>query len=303
MSLGIFLGVTAALFNSLGYLFSATFLRNTNSPLKLLFFTQFWMLLMSLPFTLWLFPFGGFSRSGEYFLTLAAWVVVFAIGQGSFFASLRNFEASKLSSWLGLKIIVLTIIFMLARHTLPNWGQVVAVLISAAAAMLINWSGAGQLSPRGIFFLVLTLVFYSLADITENHMVHCLMDSGFSTSRSSVITTVAAYTTLGVISLPGLWWLKATKSQLYGSFPTAAFWLVSQVMLIFCFALVLPVFGNVLLACRGAFSVGLGALFAWLGWRNFDADITKRQWIRRGIAAGLMIAAIALYSWASQVAR
>lgn len=303
MGLGIFLGVTAALFNSLGYLFSATFLRNTNSPLKLLFFTQSWMLLMSLPFTLWLFPFGGFTNSGEYFLTLAAWVVVFAIGQGSFFASLRNFEASKLSSWLGLKIIVLTVIFMVFRHTLPNWGQILAVLISAAAAMLINWSGAGKLSVRGILFLALTLIFYSLADITENHMVHCLVDSGFSVARSAVITTVAAYTTLGIFSLPGLFLLKATKPQLAASLPTAAFWLVSQVMLIFCFALVMPVFGNVLLACRGAFSVGLGALFALLGWRNLDADITKRQWIRRAVAAGLMIVAIALYSWSEQIGK
>ena len=66
-----------------------------------------------------------------------------------------------------------------------------------------------------------------------------------------------------------------------------------------CFALVAPVFGNVILASRGIFSVLLGALLAVIGIRGVDANISKKQWIRRAIAALLMVLAIGIYSFST----
>ncbi|MBR2363676.1 MAG: hypothetical protein IKA79_00605, partial [Lentisphaeria bacterium] len=73
-----------------------------------------------------------------------------------------------------------------------------------------------------------------------------------------------------------------------------------QVFLMGCFALVLPVFGNVILASRGLFSVVLGAMLSFVGLQKLDAVISRKQWILRAIAAILMIGAIAVYSVSSQ---
>lgn len=62
----------------------------------------------------------------------------------------------------------------------------------------------------------------------------------------------------------------------------AVLWIASQVMLMACFALLLPVFANVILATRGIFSVLLGVLLPAFGLSKFDSRISRAQWIKRG---------------------
>jgi hypothetical protein len=299
MITGIFCGLTAAFLNSVGYLFSAFFLKKCNSPVRLLIYAQIWMMILSLPVLFFLYPAGGVARPARLFWTLAAWIVVFFVGQGSFFTALKFFEASRLSSLLGLKIIVLTVIYSAVNRVFPNLWQYVAVLMAAVAAVTINWSGGGSMRTRGWIFVFITLICYSLADMTETVMVLCFVDSGLGTVRSAFTSTALSYTALGFISLPGLVIFKPDR-HFPLSAPYALIWLLSQAALLSCFALVLPVFGNVILASRGMFSVLLGALASAVGLAGIEARISRVQWIRRGFAALLMVLAIAVYSFASR---
>ena len=300
MITGIFCGLTAAFLNSVGYLFSAFFLRKCNSPVRLLIYAQIWMMLLSLPVISLLYPAGGVVRPARLFWTLAVWIIVFFVGQGAFFTALKFFEASRLSSLLGLKIIVLTVIYTVVNRVFPNFWQYVAVLMAAVAAVTINWSGGGGMKTKGWIFVFITLICYSLADMTETVMVLCFVDSGLGTVRSAFTATSLSYTALGLASLPGLLIFKPDRKFFPLSAPYALIWLLSQAALLSCFALVLPVFGNVILASRGMFSVILGALAAAVGLKGIEARISRAQWIRRGFAALLMVLAIAVYSFASR---
>ena len=297
MITGILCGLTAAMLNSVGYLFSAMYLKRCNAPFKLLFFAQTWMLILSLPFIWPLFPAQGIADLKTLITALIYWVIVFCVGQGSFFLALRHFEASRLSSLLGLKIIVLTVIYMGVHRSIPNGGQWLAVLMAAAAAMMINWSAGGSWKSKGWIFVFTTLICYSLADINETTMVHCMVESGLSNFRAALAATTLSYTALGTLSLPALIFFKPDKT-FHLSLPYALFWLLSQAALLACYGLLLPVFGNVILASRGMFSVLLGAILAYCGIKGVDAQISRAQWIRRAIAALLMILAIGIYSWA-----
>ena len=298
MIFGILAGLTAAFLNSIGYLFSAFFLKKSNSPFKLLVFAQTWMLIFSVPFIWFLLPEKGIADPAKFFTALAYWVIVFCIGQASFFLALRHFEASRLSSLLGLKIIVLTVIYMFVNRSIPNAGQWLAVFMAAAAAMLINYSAGGSWKSRGWIYVFVTLICYSLSDINETTLVLCLVESGLSPLRSAFAATMTNYVALGILTLPGLFFFKPDKT-FHLSAPYAAFWLLSQVSLMTCFALVAPVFGNVILASRGIFSVLLGALLVVIGIQGVDAHISRKQWIRRGIAALLMVIAIGIYSFST----
>lgn len=300
MIIGILCGFTTAILNSVGYLCSANFLKKYNSPIRLLLFAQLVMMAASVPVFILLFPFSTLADPKKFIFSLVAWMIVFVLGQGSFFLALKYCEASRLSSLLGLKIIVLTILFMLTKHHYPNMGQWVAVIMAGAAAMLINWTGSFRMNFKGWFFTFSTLVFYSFCDINETSLVLCIVDSGYGVLLSSIIACSAAYTVLGIFSLPGLFFLKPSRKQLILSAPYALLWLASQVFLMTCFAMVLPVFGNVILASRGLFSVIFGAMLSLFGLQKLDAVISRKQWIMRGIAAVLMIGAIAIYSFSSQ---
>ena len=297
MTIGIVCGFIAAFLNSVGYLFSALFLKRCNAPVKLLIFAQTWMLIFTLPFLCFLYPEQGIPDPRKFFTALAYWVIVFCTGQASFFMALRHFEASRLSSLLGLKIIVLTVIYMFVQQALPNGGQWLAVFMAAAAAMMINWSSSGSWKSRGWIYVFMTLICYSLADINETAMVRCLIDGGIPMLKSAFTATVISYVTLGVVTLPGLIFVRPDKTFTLSA-PYALFWLLSQASLFICYALLLPVFGNVILASRGMFSVLLGAVLAYMGIKNVDAHISRAQWIRRAFAALLMVLAIAIYSQA-----
>ena len=299
MVIGIICGFITAILNSVGYLCSANFLKRYNSPVRLLLFAHLVMMLPSIPVFLFLFPFNQLAEPAFFITSLLAWIVVFILGQGSFFIALKHCEASRLSSLLGLKIIVLTVIFMLTKHEYPVMGQWTAVFMAAAAAMLINWTGSFRMSFKGWFFTFSTLVFYSLCDINETNLVLTIAKSNYGVLKASIIATSAIYTVLGLISLPGLFFFKPTKKQFLLSAPYALLWLSSQVFLMTCFAMVLPVFGNVSLASRGLISVVLGAMLSLVGLQKLDAAISRKQWIYRAIAAILMIGAIAVYSFST----
>ena len=298
MLLGVFCGLSAAILNSIGYIFSARFLLRYDSALRLVVAASLVMMFLCLPFLPFLFPWAQLQDRGEFLTMLVIWVTAFWCGQGCFFMCLKYFNASCLSSFLGLKIVVLALIFLFFKHQNPGMWQWIAVFLSAGAAVSFNWTGAEIGRPAGWLFLFITLLCYSTCDIYETQMILRIMECGCSLTRASLTATAVVYSALGVVSLPFLFFLKMTKKQLVYAAPYAVLWLGSQVMLFACFALLLPVFGNVILATRGIFSVLVGAVLAAFGLSRFDSQISRSQWIKRGFAACAMTAAIAIYSFA-----
>lgn len=64
------------------------------------------------------------------------------------------------------------------------------------------------------------------------------------------------------------------------------------------FPVLQPVFGNVILSTRGIFSVIAGILLSYFGLSALDSQIPARLWLKRIIAALVMLGAIILYSLA-----
>ena len=299
MLLGILGGVAAAAFNSVDFLFRSRFLLCYKSPVRLLVVGSVTMMVMSLPFLFFLVPFASVPSIGKLILTTLGASCFFLIGQGSFMTALRYMEASRLSSLLGLKILVLSVIFMLSGHWLNRW-QLLAVFVAATAAVMFNWTASKPIPWKGWIFLLLTLVGFSVTDMFETSLVEQIREcSDFSNFRSAMAVVPLLYTSLGLLLLPGIFFYKPGKEQFCKALPHAVLWLVSQVFLLACFGMVLPVFGNVILATRGIFSVILGALLPLFGLAALDSQIPAKMWIRRGIAALLMLAAIAIYSFAT----
>lgn len=294
--MGIICGFLAALCNSFGYLLNARFLKKYNEPGRLLTYALICMLILSVPFAPFLFPFASLINPGQFALKIIVWVAVFMLGQGAFFLSLRFFEASRLSSLLGLKIIVLAAIFILFNHGTLNWLQWLAICISAISAMIFNWSGAQKQNSLGWIFVFMTLICFSLADILETSLVMQVKSSGFSDLRSAFSTVSILYPALGLAALPGMLKYKPSKDQFCLAFPYAAVWLLSQISLLLCFAKILPVYGNVILATRGVFSVLLGITLPIIGLGELEQAVSRRKWLQRIIGALLMVGAIALYS-------
>ena len=300
MALGIICGLTAAALNAGGYLFNTRFLHHYHSPLRLLIVSNFIMLLISLPLLLILYPTGGLAEWRTILVSLGLGILCYTFGQTSFFLALREIESSRIASLLGLKIVILTLIFLLVKHQIPNAGQWTAVLMASGAAFLINWTGEKWgISMKGCLFMLFTLIGYSLEDICETSMVMGAVKSGMPILKSSLLAVALLYTVLGIVTLPVFFFLKPTRRQVAQGMPCAVFWLGSQIALMSCFALLQPVFANVILASLGLIAVLLGAALPFFGIRNLDAAISRKQWILRGFAALLMIAAIGLYSGAA----
>ena len=154
MGTGIICILAAAFMNSVGYLASARFMKRYNSPVHLLIVAQVCMMALSIPFLPFVFPFGHVHDMQHYWLVAAGWEAVFIVGQCSFFIAQKYFESSRLSSLLGLKIIVLTVIFITMKSGHVNGGQWLAVATlenrSRTPALMLRLDLVGERSGEQI---------------------------------------------------------------------------------------------------------------------------------------------------------
>lgn len=295
MLAGILLGAATAVLQSFSYLASAFFIRKHASALKLLISSHLLMGaagMLLLPFC---FPTELFASASRALLLLTAWIILFCLGQGGFFICQKEIESSRLASLLGLKIAVLSLIWVLFFGNRLNMLQIAGVVMCVVAAFAMNWSGGKTFTFRSLIVLALTLISFSLTDITETHMV-LLADNG-NIVTSGIAVTLLCYFTLGIFSLPFLLKVKLSRQMLRDALPFAALWLISQMTLLICFGMLHPVFGNVIQSSRALFSVLLGCLACRLGWNVMETASSGWLWIRRGIAALLMISGIAAFSF------
>ena len=297
MITGILAGFAAALLQAASYLCSRGFMHRHSSALLLLIYSQLVMGvigLVNLPFL----SVGRLLEEPSAFCwLLVGWLLAISAGQITFFQALREIEASRLSSLLGLKIVVLAAILVLFLDGSLNGGQVLAIILSTVAAMAMNWSGSARFPLRGILWLTAALITYSLADIAETHLVQLVR--GKNMVMDGLAICAVCYGALGLLTLPALKFCRRSSRMLLDSIPFALTWYYAMAALFVCFGELGTVFGNVIQASRGIFSVLLGGVLAAAGFSALEQAAPCKDWIRRLTAALLMAAAIALYSLCS----
>lgn len=295
MIFGIVAGLSSAVIQSGSYISSRHFMAKYHSAKELTIYSQLIMGalgLAALPFACPERITGGTGT--EFTLWMLLWLIVMPAGQFCFFRTIREIEPSRIASLLGLKIIVLSLIFVFVFRNPLSGGQWLAVLMSTAAAVGMNWSGGSKFTPKGLMYLALTLTTYALADITETRLVR-MIDSG-NMLYDSVAISAASYGLLGVLTIPALRFVRFDAVRFRAAAPFAVTWLLSMTALFACFADLDTVFGNVVQASRGVIAIGLELVLLSLGFSGEKVAVPPRMWARRILAALLMTAAIIIFS-------
>lgn len=298
MGTGIILGVLTAFLQAGSYLCSANFNAKHKSPWHLLIFSQLAMGVISLSLLPFFFPVTLLAKWQTLLWLLLLWGVLFFLGQLGLFLAQTQIPTSCLGSLLGLKLLVLAAIWILALRQHLNYLQILGIALATAAALLINKGGGFKITLRGWLYLLMTLVFYCLADILETNLT--LMVGSGNAVLDGVAMALICYSFGGIIMVPVLAFVKWNWSEQKSALPFGIAWLLSQMTLLGCFALLNPLFGNVIVSMRGVLSLLLGALVCKLGFTQLDAPADKKVWLRRAAGALLMIGGVIAYNMGSR---
>ena len=295
MVFGILAGFFSALLQSTSYVFSRRFVLKHHDPGLLVVYSQAVMCLFGIATLAATLPFVRLPLTGQFGALLATFVAASNIGYFCFFRALREIEASRLSSLLGLKIIVLAAVSITLLHQPLHGLQYLAVTLSAVAAVGMNFTG-GPLNRRGCLFLLLTLLAYATADLVETKMI--LLMPGDRLFLNSIAVTGIAFTALGCVSSLALFRMKHSRQCLVDAIPYAVSWYLAMIFLFASFGAIGVLFGNIIQASRGLISVLLGVVLLKAGLDNLEPRVEAKAWLRRIVMALLMLAAMSLYSLA-----
>jgi len=293
---GIAAGLFSALLISISYVFSRAHIRKYGDPVALAVYSQLVMgaggiVLLGLSFFFQEIPW----TDRRFLLLLAGDVGFFLIGQTSFFIVIKQVEATRASSLLGLKLLVLALISVVIGRPLSPL-QWLALVLCTTAAVGMNFSG-GHLPVKSVLWLLVSVLFYALCDSCIAEMM--LMMPGRSMMTNSFGVMGISYTALALAVLPAAVKYPLRKKLLLDAVPYGIFYFTSILFLMVCFGLIGVVFGSIMQAGRGIISVLLGILLIRLGLEKTEPMVSRRLWIRRALMALLMLTAMTLYTCAS----
>lgn len=288
---GILAGVAAAFFQDCGYLFSRIYVTSKHAPSSLLIFTQVIMGaagLLMLPF-IWD---NSILHDGFFFLLPLCGASFGSLGgQYFFFRAEKKVEASRLSSLIGLRVVVIAILSAIFLGDHYDFRQITGIVLAAFSALVMNWQH-GKLDFNGMGSLGLALLCYALSDMSVGHLVLSLKTD--SILHSSLIAMSFVNLLLCAVMLPGFFRIR-NKKEITGAVPFAGSWLIKQLFLYICYAMIGPVFGNVIMALRGPIAIILTFILLAFGVKNLEGNVSRRTWIRRIAATAIMFGAIVLY--------
>ena len=299
MVIGIFAAALCALLQSFSYISSAAFMKRYNSSFKLMVYSQLAMGVVSVPLSIIFFPAGLFKDIPLLIGFMVLWVAVTCSGQFLFFATQKHIESSRLSSLLGLKIVVLAITTALFFGEKISLLQVLAIILATSGAVAIN----GGVSTRkvtliAVLYLMGAILSYCFADLMETKLMKLSNSGNIWLNGLGVCAT--CYVLLGICMLPLLRKVGFSFEQLtYGS-PYGVLYFSSQVALFVSFGAIGPVFANVIQSSRGIISVIIGIVLGRMGFAALDAKGDRRLWVRRMICAVIMTSAIIIYAISSR---
>ena len=215
--------------------------------------------------------------------------------QTCFFRTLREVEASRLSSLLGLKLLILAGLCFLYYNSVLNLRQYLAILLCVTAAVMMNWSG-GKIPLKACGWLFLALLGYAISDMSIKELIGALASGNIV--RDSLCAVALSYFFLSLMVLPLAWRMGFRRRLLLASLPFACCWFSAILFLFGCFGTLGAIFGNVIQSSRGLISIVLSLLLARAGYTFLQEQASARVWRRRAIAALLMGLSIILFSLA-----
>jgi drug/metabolite transporter (DMT)-like permease len=296
-------GLFAAVASAVSYLVSRHYGgRAPGGSLRLLVQAHLVMGLASLPIIVFAAP-AAWPPTLAWVVPLVGSVAFYFLGQAGVFAALQRLPASRVAPLLGLKLVILAAMVSLSPTGTLDWRQWVAVLTSVVAAAMLQ--RGGTIGLPGFAIILVTCFGFACSDLFIVGLIEGLepsrSNSGDPISRLHAGALAMAVTYAGCGLLAGIalaiWpaLRPRDRRERIGACLYAAAWLSGMVGLYACFSLVGVVFGNVLQATRGVMAVVIGAWLAKAGWHDLEERVDRGTFIRRVIAALLMVAAIALY--------
>jgi drug/metabolite transporter (DMT)-like permease len=303
LPLGVAAGLFAAFASAVSYLVSRHHGgRAAGGSLRLLVQAHVVMGLASVPIIAAAAP-ATWPPTFAWLVPLAGSVGFYFLGQAGVFAALRRLPASRVAPLLGLKLVILAAIVSLSPTGTLDWRQWVAVLASVVAAAMLQRGGA--IGLPGFAIILVTCFGFACSDLFIIGLIEGLEPSrtisGEPISRlhAGALAMAVTYAGCGLLAALALAIWPSLRSrdrrERIGACQYAAAWLSGMVGLYACFGLVGVVFGNVLQATRGVMAVVLGAWLARAGWHDLEERVDRGTFIRRVVAALLMVAAIAMY--------
>ena len=184
--------------------------------------------------------------------------------------------------------------------------------LAAAAAVLMGvFSGAGGgagavangRKKRGVIrgggatALIASIVLLAGADVGIVALIRDFSAAGCGYSGAAAAAGCLNVALCGVIVLPTIPAIRPKMRHFRLALPYTAVCLLSIYTVNFAFSVLDPVYTNVLLSTRGLFSLLLGMLLAHCGFTAVEERASGRRWMWRAVAALLMFAAIAVYSF------
>ena len=292
MIFGILSGFAAATFQSGGYILARIYIKKRNDPLELMVIAQLLIALFSIPLLLLLWR-NGFWGNWHWVVPMCLTAIGTTGGELMFFRAERSIAPSRLSSLLGLRVALLAIVSASIGLEHYNLLQCGGIVLAAASAFVMNYQN-GRLNFKGMPNVFAALAFYCLSDLSIKYMIDGI--TAPSLWHSALIAVCCINLLIGTVLLPFLFVLKIRARNFLPATPYAATWLVKQLFLYLCYAMVGPVFGNVVMASRGPIAIVLTLILLHLGVRDIEQPKALSVWVRRGVATLMLAAAIVLYS-------
>jgi len=293
--IGITLGLGAAAVQSVAYVLSRLYVqRRAKSIVDLMVASHLMMGLgcvVALPFLRSAATPSWRTWIGPLLVTAGFYLV----GQIGLFYLMRRIEASRVAPLLALKLVAIaamTVGFQLGPPlSRAQWG---AVTLCVLAAFSLNRAGR-RLDAPSAGWLVVTCLGYSLSDLGIVRLVQALQP--LSWLHASVLGACLCYALCGAIALTAAPFVgdRESRREWVHAWPYAVVWFGGMLLLFGCFAMVGPVFGNILQSTRGPMSVVIGAYAARRGLERIEQPVSREVLWRRLAAAVLMTAAIALF--------
>jgi len=294
ISLGIGLGLGAAVFQSLSYLFIRLFnKRHDDNIVALLALSHILMGLISIPLAAWLWP-ESMPPVSQYGLSLLGSAGFYLLGQFFLFSAIIHSEPSRVAPMLGLKVLMLSLIGVVFLGASFGRAQWLAVLFTTTAVFLLSWSGK-RIERRFVVLGMLACLCYCLSDTSIKVLVAHFSFIGALPGAS--LAAGLCYMLCGVVGAVVVLIepRHSTRGTWLYAVPFAAGWFIAMICLFSCFGLIGVVFGNILQSTRGIISIGLGFVIAHIGFQALEPKPSKRIIIQRMIAAILMTASVVLF--------
>lgn len=291
MLTGIISGLVAAIIQPIAYLLSRAYMVRGGSAMALTVYSQTIMGVLSGLIILAFVPDLPFSAHIVKCSTFS--VLTILIAQICYFFAVRVIEASRLSTMLGLKIIFLVLLNMIFLGQNINAWQWTAVLLSVAAAFVMNHSGL-RLTVKSVVGVLLCCVFLAASDIADFQLVSTM--PGTNALRRGVLATAYCYGQLGLLSLPALFFIKFDWQKFRAAVPYSLAWLSTMLVFFLCIGLLGTVFTSIIQSARGLISVLMGAAIAALGYAHVESRGTNAVWFGRMAAALMIMTAVLIFA-------